>query len=85
MDSYTRFSHGLAVTSVIARQAIDLFETIWVSQYWYPKATLADESFAAFEFKEHVTKMSVKFMLHIFTTTKNFCELKHRILHDIFN
>ena len=86
LNSSTRLSHDSIVTSRTVHEAIDLFETFWVSQYGHPKATIADQAFTAGVLKEYATKMGNKLLLVSSRRHNKYVfESKHCVLHDIFN
>ena len=75
MESSTNLSLGSIVTSRTAREAVDMFEAIWISQYGYLKAILADQALTSGVFKEYATKMGIKLLsFRCRCYKKNFAE-----------
>lgn len=85
MDSYSRFSAALPVSSMSLSDAIAAFEAIWISHFWPPCAVQGDLAFRHNEFQEFLAQYGTSFRpVPPRRHHKNLLESKHGFIRAIF-
>jgi len=85
MDSTTRFSVGAVVNSSNMLDAIEVFESSWLSQFWEPEVVAFDQAFNSDIFLKFLGKYGIEARpLPSRRHNKNVLESKHRIIRDVY-
>ena len=85
MDSRTRYSTGLLVSSTTMKEAIIAYESKWLLEFWPSEIIQGDQAFNNSEFRNYlslydINNRPVPPQRH----SKNVLESKHRALRNIF-
>eukprot|EP00171_Calliarthron_tuberculosum_P001315 IDg1315t1 len=85
MDSVTRYSVGKVVSTTSMIEAIEAFESHWISAFWTPDQCLFDQAFNNDIFKNYLLKLNISpRAIPSRRHNKNVLESKHRIIRDIY-
>ena len=85
MDKATRYSVAAIVESTKISEAIIVFDTTWVNQYWSLGTLFGDQAFNTEAFKSHLNFHNIKFNpIPARRHNKNAIESKHRVIRDIY-
>lgn len=85
MDSYSRFSAALSVSSASLSDAIIAFESVWVSQFWPPSSVQGDLAFRHEVFQDYLSQYGTSFRpVPTRRHHKNVLESKHGVIRAIY-
>jgi len=85
MDTKSRYSVGAIVESTTMAQAIEVFESTWLSEFWAPDVVAFDQAFDSKLFDQFLQKYGIgKRALPARRHSKNVIESKHRIIRDVY-
>lgn len=81
MDASTRYSVGSVVQDTSMNSAILLFESLWISAFWEPKAAQFDQAFDNSIFTTYLEKHNIEARpIPARRHNKNVLESKHKII-----
>jgi len=85
MDATTRYSVGAVVPDTSMKNAMLLFESLWISAFWEPKAVQFDQAFDNSIFKTYLEKHNIEARpIPARRHNKNVLESKHKVIRDVF-
>ena len=85
MDTKSRYSVGAVVENTNMIDAIEVFESIWLSEFWTPETVAFDQAFKTELFCQFLKKYNVEQRPYPARRhNKNLIESKHRVIHNVY-
>ena len=85
MCASTRYSVGTVVPDVGMESAVNALDSLWISQFWSPKAIQFDQAFHNEIFLKYLNTYGIEARpIPARRHNKNVLESKHKIIRDIF-